>query len=265
MGAHERACIPMVKRIYLSVVLLGLWATAAEGRRLFFQAPKVAQAAGSPTFPSGCVAYWKMDEASGTRVDFFTGNDFTDSSSVGSRAGAANLAGDYVPASFDYLTRADTADVSIGANVDFTFSFWFMLDSTASSLALFSKTSVAGSEEYDCWFYTTDSKIHFYYWDSGGTQREAVSTTSIVVSTKYNVVITYDQSNYKIYVNAGSAETTADSNDIRDSTSDLTVGYSPFWSGLWLDGYLDEFGIWKRALTSTEVGDIYNGGTPTTP
>jgi hypothetical protein len=66
----------------------------------------------------------------------------------------------------------------------------------------------------------------------------------------------------KIYVN-GSNVTSSSGGTIQSSTLSystyLNTGYL-HGSGSFYNGYLDEVGVWSRALTSSEVTQLYNSG-----
>ena len=80
---------------------------------------------GSP-FLSGLIAYWTLDEASGTRVDAHGNNDLSDNNTVTSTTGKVGDAAAFATANSEYLSRADNADLSVG-NIDFTFDLWLNL------------------------------------------------------------------------------------------------------------------------------------------
>ena len=48
-----------------------------------------------------------------------------------------------------------------------------------------------------------------------------------------------------------------------NSTNGFVLGANYFGSGRF-DGSMDEFGLWNRVLTSTEIGHLWNGGAGTT-
>src|SRR5678816_4721336 len=79
----------------------------------------------------------------------------------------------------------------------------------------------------------------------------------------YHIVMTHTASDdkYYIYVNGSLDNTITQTGDPRDSTSDFEVGHSSN-AGAYLDGAIDELGVWKRALSSTEVSNMYSGGSP---
>jgi hypothetical protein len=45
-----------------------------------------------------------------------------------------------------------------------------------------------------------------------------------------------------------------------DNSDDFKIGADAGESGPTMDGLIDEVGVWDRALTDTEIGELYNGG-----
>lgn len=258
-----------MKKLILIVLLLPLLLSGQQGLRSpgFVGQLQRASSAASPTFPSGATAYWKMDEASGVRVDFYTGNDLADTGVVGSRAGIINNAPEFagpIGGGYDSLEATDSADLSMGVDVDFSFSFWFRVDSFPTALYTFAKNdAAAGAQEYDARVFS-GSVLTFSLWSSGGVQTPFDTTATFTINTTYHVVITYDQSNIRTYVNGALDRTQANTVDCRDTASQLAVGGDPE-NGGWFDGFVDEMGIWKRALTLTEVQNLYNSGAGLQP
>lgn len=231
-------------------------------RRGLFLSKKSAAAGGGPSFPANCVAYWKMDEGTPTFVDFFTGNDLTTSGfDPSSRAGIINNCGDYTPGNFDFVTLNDTADTSIGANVDYSFSVWINSDTFAAGHAVFGKDS-GGVDGYNL---TTDATSHFVWTVYSTGSHVFTSTATLSTATWYHIVVTYDQSNIRLYLN-GSLDGSPQANtaDVADEGQVFEVGRSQ-GSGLYWDGGIDELGIWKRVLSLGEVQDLYNSGAGLQP
>jgi len=98
----------------------------------------IADSAGSGFSPTGgitsnLIAFWNMNEPSGTRVDSFGGNSLTDNNSVGQASGINKQAASFVVANTQYLLHENTSTLATG-DVDFSISSWFYLNSTSTSL-----------------------------------------------------------------------------------------------------------------------------------
>jgi len=87
------------------------------------------------------------------------------------------------------------------------------------------------------------------------------TTSSINTGNWYNLISTWDGTNLKIYFN-GILENTSVSNSINigNSNENLffgTMATNPTWP-YWLNGKIDDIGIWNRALTQQEITALYN-------
>jgi hypothetical protein len=254
-----------MKQIILIAFALCLMVTDSDASRrriMMGKAVKGASGGGSPTFPAGATAYWQMNEATGTRVDFYTGNDLSESAAINSRAGFVGDAPDF-DGNARYLQKTDTADISVGADVDFSIVFAFRTDTAPAFQYVFSKNDAGGGgEEFNFILLSGEgSAARFSLWNSGGSQ-QAFDTTAVFSSgVTYHIVITYDQSNIRIYVNGSLDSTHANTQDCRDTASPWTFGYD-FENGGVFNGFIDEAGIWKRALSLAEAAALAAGAQP---
>lgn len=101
------------------------------------------------------------------------------------------------------------------------------------------------------------------YLNLGGVLRNAKSTSSVVNGSWKFIVATYDGSAIKMYVD-GTLETTASfSGSIGTGSAVLGLGMdiTDGGSNVHLVGALDEVGMWSRALSDSEVTQLYNTGT----
>src|SRR6185295_10218115 len=128
------------------------------------------------TIPNNLVAYWKLDETSGSRSDSFGSNTLTDNNTVGSTAGKVGNAAQFIQANTEYLSAADNAALSV-ADIDFTFAFWVYLDSkttgTSGNAALIVKESPAASEYEIIYAGDTTDRFIFTIFNSPGNTTSA--------------------------------------------------------------------------------------------
>lgn len=213
------------------------------------------------------VGYWKLDETTGTRVDATgRGNDLADNNTVTSAAGKVNNASQHVAASVEYLSKASVADLQMG-DFDFTFAGWFYLDSVTAIRAIFGKTDGV-QIEYQMFCNVTTGAAFFDYFGNGASNTlvRVTSGTTINLATWYFLEAYHDAANnlLGIRINNGSATTQA-TGGVAPNTSNggFTLG-SRSGGSLPFDGRLDEWGIWKRLLTSAERTTLYNGGSGVT-
>jgi archaellin len=209
------------------------------------------------------ISYWKLDEASGTRVDSHGTNDLSDNNSVASTTGMINNGADFVAANSTYLSHASNASLQVTG--DFTFSLWVKLSSQGgggSDNCVFAKDAVAGAGTGD---YTLDYQTGgagFYFGVNGAAAYAAVgSNTSNGVWT--HLVAWYDASDQKCRLRVDDTTTY-----VSAATSALVQGTAAFRVGArdniavpgYIDAVVDEIGFWKRKLTAVEITALYNTG-----
>ena len=152
----------------------------------------------------------------------------------------------------DSINPGNVADV--GTN-DFSISTWVYYNSfTGGTIAISDDSNPSDNK----WVLYTDQsdKIRFLTKDGGSSN--LYSTGSMNTSQWYHVVATREGSTGKIYINGNlNATGTTNSGDLGNS-ADWGIGY---FSGTYLDGYLDEFTYYDDVLNSSEVSDLYNSGT----
>ena len=95
----------------------------------------IANSAGAGFSPTGgitnnLIAFWKMDEVSGDRMDAIGANNLTDVNSVPSDGGIKNRAASFIASNTGYLIRTNTDTLATG-DIDFSISTWIYLLSTS--------------------------------------------------------------------------------------------------------------------------------------
>ncbi len=204
-------------------------------------------------FPAiGLISYWDFEENSGSIIDRLGINN-------GTNVGATNTTGKigdayYFDGSNDYIEIDDASALT----TNWTVSLWVFPNSLNNYMGAFAKIEDdrAGGEDFMLITHSTGEM------GSGDGAWAFSSTASITTGTWYNLVWVYDKVNTRMsyYVNGVSKGT-----DENFNPSD-TATYS-FFMGSWVDvsayefnGKMDEVGIWNRALNSTEIQNLYNGG-----
>ncbi|MDV7696910.1 fibronectin type III domain-containing protein [Chryseobacterium soli] len=85
----------------------------------------------------------------------------------------------------------------------------------------------------------------------GSAQVKLNSVSALSTNTWYHIAATYDGSSMKIYINGAlDASATASGNFTANGIMYLARNYDNTRT---LNGFLDEFRVWKRALTATEI------------
>lgn len=227
------------------------------------------QAVTATSLSTGLVGYWKLDEASGTRNDSGGTNHLTDNNTVTQAAGKVANAAQFTAANSEYLSVADSAALSTG-DIDFTICAWVYLDSKSSSRLIVSKGTLATAAATEYWVDHLASTDRFRFGVSTGAALATVSADVLgapSLATWYFVVAWHDSvgNTINISVNNGAANSAAHSAGVQDSTQPFQIGAAAGPSGF-MDGRVDEVGVWKKVLTAAERTLMYNGGSGrTTP
>ena len=152
-------------------------------------------------------------------------------------------------------------------------SLWFNNDAETESI-LMAFCATGSNTKFEC-ATRTNRKFGAQIKIGGTAKWEVTAETLYNTYGNWNhIVITHDGITPRIYIN-GSEASYSWSTDT-DKTSWWTGVRSGGGNGIamgskaplngashneWFDGKLDDIGIWDRALTSTEVGNLYNSGT----
>lgn len=237
----------------------------------FKRAMLMPWAGGGPAAPSSLltslVAYWKLDEASGSRFDSTAnGSTLTDNNTVTQVVGKVAFAAQFTAANSESLSAADNAALSMG-DIGFTIACWAFLDSVTARRAFVLKAAgSANTSEYMLRTSGTGAAALVTFSVGNGVASGAVSSVAPLVAGQW-------------YFLAGRYDSVNDLVRLRVDTTDLTpVSYAggsfdsanTFTLGRWIaggdfmDGAIDEVGIWKRHLTDAELTTLRNGGNGVT-
>jgi len=215
-----------------------------------------------PTLTDNIISYWRLDEASGVRVDSHGSNDLTDNNTVLFGDGIIGNGADFEADNSEYLSHADNASLSTG-DIDFAFTLWFKLESKTDLDAIISKNSSANAADTE---YTLDlgdgSGIR---WITGGVGSTVATETEIgdpALDTLYFAYMYHDATANEIGIslNDGTVFTAATgANVVPDTTGSFIIGNLTTLSR-YLDGIADEVGFWKKVPTADEITFLYNDG-----
>ena len=171
----------------------------------------------------------------------------------------------------DYIDCGDNNDFSFGdgsSDSAFSVSMWVKLNAATRQPFC---AKAATNKEYHILSGSTD-KLRFRLYDQSASSAYIQCQLDDVVSTGSWVyyTFTYDgggnQSGLTIYANGSSpAQTTSSSGSytaMENTTSDLRIASSQM-NSFYLNGDMDEVALFDIELSSSQITDIYNSGTPT--
>jgi hypothetical protein len=208
------------------------------------------------------IAFWELEEASGTRVDAHGTNDLTDNNTVLQGTGKVVSCADFERDNTEYLSRADNADLSTG-DIDFTIAAWVTLESFTAAHTVWGKWgSTNGVREYWLYCWTNLDRFQFTVQDGdGAVNADALGAPS--TGTWYFIVCWHDATanTVNIQVNNGTVNSVSYSFGIVDTTAPFHIGANAEnGSNHHWDGLIDQVGFWKRVLTADERTELYNSG-----
>lgn len=226
------------------------------------------------TLSTNLITYWEMEEASGTRTDSHGSNDLADSNSPGQDAsGIQGNAVDLERSSSQYLSITDASQSGLDFAGDSSFSMWLKVDNAPTGGAAYYVFAKSGVGNGNRGYYAV-------YYESGGSTRMQVLASSngtsyaiadgllaLGTGTWHHVVVVIDTGNTDILVYLDGNSTPAisqtsgigaqwDANGFTFKLGDHSTSVGQYW-----DGSIDEFGVWDKALTTSEISDLYNSGS----
>ena len=204
----------------------------------------------------GGVAYYKLDESSGNASDSISSNTLTNTSTTYASGKINN--GAVFNGSSSKLVNA--SPVLPSGNSQYSIAFW------VNPTALPTSTNKMSLVNYGAGSVSNDV-IGVVLYNNSGTQKinnvftnlDIEVTNTLPTSTWSHLVVTYDGSTATMYLNGTSINSTAKSS-LSVSSTNLTLGTWINGTAFRFNGAIDETGIWNRALSSTEVTALYNGG-----
>ena len=192
-------------------------------------------------------AYYKLDESSGNALDA-TGNGHTLTNGgvtcnvtavINTGFSGAGGGGKWIQGAYK------TSNVGSSISV----SFWVKYTDSNTQYVL--QTDSGG---YGFGIGLQSNTVHVYCgkdWNTG---------VSVSNGTWTFIVVTFSGGNVSVYKNNAAAVTNG-SNTIPDGNNWTFENHSSSGQNYYLNGTLDEIGVWSRAISSGEVTSLYNSGS----
>jgi hypothetical protein len=226
------------------------------------------------------VSYWKLDESSGNAADSVGSNTLTNINTVTYAAAKINN-GASINSSSNYLGITDASQTGLAITPNLSLSVWVKFNTTPGSggtrhlVGKYTDNSAVTNPGYAIWLANNGGLGGLIlYLTAGGTDTSGHGqSTSYVLWTPttgiwYHIIATYAAGTqvFTAYINGAAQTLTVISSaaaEIGTNTSKFTLGANDNSGTVrdWLDGALDEVGIWSRVLTSGEASSLYNAGT----
>jgi len=212
---------------------------------------------------SNCKAYFTLDETSGNPANHTTSaNGFSDGNGIngtnGSTGATQNITGKFDKC-FEFSggnnEQVDMGNTILSGTTDFTLSGWINSSITSSGTYVifnsYLSSATAGIQLY------INGSGNIIYWTSTGSITTSTATSGSNNSWDH-VVVTKEGTSVKIYLN-GAVDV---SGTINHSITGGNFSIGGRSDGLYcFKGKIDEASVWTRALSASEVSELYNSGT----
>ncbi len=216
----------------------------------------------TPTPQTGPIVWYQFNETSGTTAADSSGNGKTGTLVngptwvTGQSGNAVNLDG-----SNDHVSMP--AGVVNGLT-DFSITTWVKLDTTGNWRRIYDFGT--GTTVNMFLVPTTGSTIRFAITTSGGSGEQRINGTAALPTGAWkHVAVTKSGSTGTLYVDGvqvGQNTSLTLSPSSLGNTTNNWIGRSQY-ADPYLDGQVDDFRIYNRALSASEVQSLFNGGGPT--
>ena len=232
-----------------------------------------------PISKTGLKAYWKFNESSGNIINQATAVGSSDSLGTGADltvTGATYGATGKIGDALDFDGTNDFGDVGTSTSQfnffhdgsDWSINLWFKMTAFTANMKFMMNQASSVTRGMYLAFGDYDTQLNLNVVSSNGTMTTGGSTipaygtgtfkmvtvkyTSANVGTEFEYFIDADSKDTKVINSAGSSG---------NADMDMSIAVHSGESAQLLDGLLDEFTIWSRALTDTEITTLYNSGS----
>lgn len=212
-------------------------------------------------------AYFKFNESSGNAADSTANaNTLTNNATATFTAGKLNNALTLASASSQFMSRTSASCVGIDFNAtDFSINCWVNFTTLPSSSVM----NICGkfestNRQYEFALYSPSAGVYHLIATIGlgadtADQQDVVWTPS--TGTWYMVTFRYTNAttkgDFSVNGSAQGAQVTF-ANALASDVSDFRVGKE--FTGNFMNGQIDELGLWNRRITDAEITSLYNGG-----
>jgi hypothetical protein len=218
-----------------------------------------ASCGGTPFFSGPApVLYWDGSGLSGGSLTDSSGNGY-DGTPTGTVSAGDGVAGDGIE-----LGTSSGATVSSSKPSAWTVSQWVRPDSFPASDLDFLTSLGNGTTSYTGWAVVLNPSGLPGVYVEGGTSRleEFVYDSDPVCTGAWtHVVVSWDQTTVRLYINGELVNSSVPGySSIPYGSLPFVLGFDMNRYGRYLDGALDEVGLWDSALTDDEIAALFTDG-----
>jgi len=195
--------------------------------------------------------YWTFDS---TTDDAYGSNDLTNTGATSVPAGGI-IGGTYDYAdSGDYMT-GDSLASEINGLADFTINIWTKVISQSDISFVTSSNNGGGVHQFSIYWSAASLSVQS---SSGSAGYSSVADDS----QWYMITMVKDGTTLNTYINGTFENSDTCDATIPSNSNTFYVGRQTYLGSQGADGYIDEFGMWERALTTDEIEFLFAEGSP---
>lgn len=149
----------------------------------------------------------------------------------------------------------------IDGSADFSYAFWFKPDTLPTGTAFKCCLSFRGEFSHTVIIRAGGGNVNIQsHMEINSTSVQLLGTTYLSAGTWYHVVVTYSTTNgTELFVNSVSEATNSTTGTYTTVSQSSNLG--SYHNSFYFDGLIDEFGIWSKVLSQSEIDDLYNSGS----
>ena len=225
---------------------------------------------------NGLVSVWEFDETSGSIAsDSYGSNNGTITSVDINQIGKIDKC--YGFTAENYGSYAELGDIDVspfdGSTSTLSISFWYKKTETNGANVVSKYTALSGNQSRTFYIHvSSENYLRFFVGDNSSWQYYHTETITFNVNTWYHIVVianiatdlitTYcDNVSYPMSLIGSSG---SDLTRFYNGTTSLNLGHLENSDGSYVgfggDTYIDQVSLWNRALSSSEVSQLYNSG-----
>jgi len=218
------------------------------------------------------VSYWKLDHSSGNATDSVGSNTLTNNNTATYATGKIGNGVDLEDGSSQSLSVADGSQSGLDPAGSFSISAWFKLESLPGASKYYQiickrdlgQAADDSTSQYALWYDNDGSRRLQFALRASGANEGVIHTATLNTAQWYHVVAVFTAST-KIELFLDNTSVASDSTSVPASIVNTSLAFcigkdSAGTAGQFFDGMIDEVGFWSKALSTTEIAALYNGG-----
>lgn len=206
----------------------------------------------------GLVGAWLMDESDGNTVSDSSGNGLDGKFAQGNPSWVKGKFGNGLEfGGSDMVTVDDDAALDL---TSFTLSAWVKIPRTTGVWHIIASKENRNptGRNYGIFGHLNDGYIHYSFTTNAGWKSFNAKTV-ITNGAWHHVVATYENPNYKLYVD-GTVDAEQTPGTVPDNHDNFLFIGGCNIGNYWMSGVIDEVVLYDRALSETEINDLMKNG-----